>query len=94
MYTQKHLKILSKVCLSFTMLLIIIYHLYPGSHITPVIRYVDDISFQVLSGDDESCRIKGNSFSTVSSDCVLDITLLVFLYRALPGTTTPPTTAT
>eukprot|EP00090_Calanus_glacialis_P012731 TRINITY_DN21351_c0_g1_i3.p1 TRINITY_DN21351_c0_g1~~TRINITY_DN21351_c0_g1_i3.p1 ORF type:complete len:197 (+),score=40.71 TRINITY_DN21351_c0_g1_i3:47-637(+) len=35
-----------------------------GSHITPVIRYVDNISFQVLSGDDDSCKIKGHSFST------------------------------
>ena len=38
-----------------------------GSHITPVIRYVDDVSFEKLPESSEnSCKIHGHSFSTVS----------------------------
>lgn len=35
-----------------------------GSHITPVIRYVDDIIFEKLQDDDNYCKLKGHSFST------------------------------
>merc|ERR1712198_66746 len=35
-----------------------------GSHITPVIRYVDDLSFTVLTSSESSCTLKGHSFST------------------------------
>jgi len=35
-----------------------------GSHITPVIRYVDDISFKILSEDETYCKLNGYSFST------------------------------
>merc|ERR1711872_199360 len=35
-----------------------------GSHITPVIRYVDDLSFTVLASNENSCTLKGHSFST------------------------------
>merc|ERR1712241_140202 len=35
-----------------------------GSHITPVIRYVDDISFTVLDSGESFCSLKGHSFST------------------------------
>ena len=64
-----------------------------GSHLTPVIRYVDDISFTVLEGDEASCRLKGHSFSTVS---ILSIcsTVLLFLCRAQHGMTSLQTTAT
>ena len=37
----------------------------PGSHITPVIRYVDDIIFEKLEEDENVCTVHGYSFSTV-----------------------------
>ena len=42
--------------------------LFSGSHITPVIRYVDDIIFEKLQDDQNYCKLKGHSFSTVSKD--------------------------
>merc|ERR1712079_89016 len=35
-----------------------------GSHITPVIRYVDDIIFEKLEEDENVCTVHGYSFST------------------------------
>merc|ERR1711884_314447 len=35
-----------------------------GSHITPVIRYVDDIIFEKLGEDENVCTVHGYSFST------------------------------
>ena len=36
-----------------------------GSHITPVIRYRDDLFFQAIQGDENSCELFGHSHSTV-----------------------------
>ena len=40
--------------------------IYLGSHITPVIRYVDDVSFEKLESSENFCKVHGHSFSTVS----------------------------
>ena len=53
-----------------------------GSHITPVIRYRDDLFFQAIQGDENSCELFGHSHSTVGRQktpkvyTVFDVNLL------------------
>ena len=42
-----------------------VFFVFSGSHITPVIRYVDDIIFEKLEEKNDNCQIHGHSFSTV-----------------------------